>query len=166
MRNKIIFVWGLTSSGSFSMKYMYLDLLNGHTLFCINIFERWKYHLKSRSLCHSYIVNSFSQKITRRSEIGMVVISVVLWQKESIQHIFISCPLVKVIWRIFHISFNISQPASTINIFENWLMGVSKKDNAHIWVGMCALLWAMWNVWNNIVFNNVIWLLHLCRLSR
>jgi hypothetical protein len=33
-------------------------------------------------------------------------------------------------------------------------MGVSKKFKVHMQIGTCALLWARWNMGNNIIFNN------------
>jgi hypothetical protein len=35
------------------------------------------------------------------------------------------------------------------------LNGVAKKDKGHIRVGVCALLWAIWNVRNDFVFNKI-----------
>jgi hypothetical protein len=38
-------------------------------------------------------------------------------------------------------------------LFGNWLNGVAKKDKDHIRVGVCALLWAVWNVRNDFTFQ-------------
>jgi hypothetical protein len=40
-------------------------------------------------------------------------------QDETLQHLFISCPLARVVWRIVHMAFNISPPKSITNIFGN-----------------------------------------------
>ena len=57
------------------------------------------------------------------------------------------------IWRIVHVAFNI-KPLDTIgNMFGNWLNGVSKTEKVQIRVGVCALLWAMWNIRNDYIFN-------------
>jgi hypothetical protein len=74
-------------------------------------------------------------------------------QDESIQHLFISCPLAKVVWRIVHMAFNIIPPKNITNLFGNWLAGVVKKDKVQIRVGLCALLWAILNVRNDYIFN-------------
>jgi hypothetical protein len=50
-------------------------------------------------------------------------------------------------------TFNIPLPSNITNLFGNWLNGVAKKDKDHIRVGVCALLWAIWNVRNNFTFN-------------
>ena len=57
------------------------------------------------------------------------------------------------VWRIFHVAFNIYPPNSLIKLFGNWLRGVTKKLKAQFRVGVCALLWAIWNVRNNYIFN-------------
>jgi fructose-specific phosphotransferase system IIC component len=65
-------------------------------------------------------------------------------QDETIQQIFILCPLARVVWHIVYMAFNISPPKNITNLFEKWLVGVEKK--AEIRVGVCALLWVIWNV--------------------
>ena len=73
---------------------------------------------------------------------------------ETVQHLFISCPMAQVIWRIVYMAFNIIPPKNITNLFGNWLSGVTKKDKSNIRVGVCALLWAIWHVRNDIIFNN------------
>jgi hypothetical protein len=51
-------------------------------------------------------------------------------QDETIQHLSSSFPLVKVVWRIVHVAFNLSSPKSINNLFGNWLVGVTKKEQA------------------------------------
>jgi hypothetical protein len=50
-------------------------------------------------------------------------------------------------------AFNITPPANITNLFGNWLKGVDRKDKGRIRVGARALLWAIWNVRNDFVFN-------------
>jgi hypothetical protein len=38
-------------------------------------------------------------------------------------------------------------------MFGNWLNGVEKQTKAWIRVGVCALIWAIWNCRNDLVFN-------------
>ena len=75
-------------------------------------------------------------------------------QVETIQHLFIMCPFAKMVWRIVHMAFNLTPPTNITNLFGNWLLGVSKKEKVLIRVGVCALLWAMWNIRNDYIFNN------------
>jgi hypothetical protein len=57
------------------------------------------------------------------------------------------------IWRIIFMTFNIPPPQNITNMFENWLHEVPKKDKAHIRVGVCVVLWAIWKVRNDCIFN-------------
>jgi hypothetical protein len=57
------------------------------------------------------------------------------------------------IWMIVYMTFNITAPMNITNLFGNWLNGVDKKSKTHIRVGVCALLWAIWNVRNDCIFN-------------
>jgi hypothetical protein len=38
---------------------------------------------------------------------------------------------------------------------SNWLNGVYKSTKAKIRVGVCALVWVIWNCENNLVSNNI-----------
>ena len=76
-------------------------------------------------------------------------------QDESIQHLLLTCPLAKLLWRSLHVTFNVSPPHSVDHLFEDWLSGVESKIAAHIRVGVCALLWAIWNCRNDVIFNRI-----------
>src|SRR3989337_991643 len=45
-------------------------------------------------------------------------------QDETIQCLFIDCPLAKLLWRTIHITVNITPPASIDALFGTWLTGV------------------------------------------
>uniref|UniRef100_A0A453IBU7 Reverse transcriptase zinc-binding domain-containing protein n=1 Tax=Aegilops tauschii subsp. strangulata TaxID=200361 RepID=A0A453IBU7_AEGTS len=40
---------------------------------------------------------------------------------ETIKHLFLDCPLAKLLWRTVHIAFNITPPSSVNMLFETWL---------------------------------------------
>jgi hypothetical protein len=88
------------------------------------------------------------------------------YQDETIQHLFIDCPLAKIVWRIVHQSFSISisPPKNIKNLFGNWLAGVTKKVKAQIRVGACAYC-GLYGMSGMIIYltgqNKIL----LCRLS-
>uniref|UniRef100_A0A453BJF9 Reverse transcriptase zinc-binding domain-containing protein n=1 Tax=Aegilops tauschii subsp. strangulata TaxID=200361 RepID=A0A453BJF9_AEGTS len=43
---------------------------------------------------------------------------------ETIQHLFIECPLTKLLWRTIHIAFNINPPIDNESLSGTWLVGV------------------------------------------
>jgi hypothetical protein len=61
--------------------------------------------------------------------------------------------MTKILWRSVHIAFNIAPPTSIHTLFETWINGVDVETAKHIRVGVCALLWAIWNCRNDLVFN-------------
>ena len=67
-------------------------------------------------------------------------------ENESIQHLFFECPLAKIVWRVVHMSFGLAVPKNITNLFGNWLKGMDKKDLKQVRMGVCAVLWALWNV--------------------
>ena len=52
------------------------------------------------------------------------------------------------------IAFNITPPNSVVTLFETWLVGIESKTARDIRVGVCALLWAIWNCRNDLAFKN------------
>jgi hypothetical protein len=148
------FKWGLTTSGIFSVKSMYNDLINGHTVYLKKYIWKIKAPLKIRIFLwflHKEVILT-KDNLCKRGWHGSSKCCF-CDQDETIQHLFFSCPFVKIIWRIIHMTFNIPPPSNITNLFGNWLNGVAKKDKEHIRVGVCALLWAIWNVRNDFTFN-------------
>ena len=45
-------------------------------------------------------------------------------QNETIKHLFLECPLAKLLWRSIHIAFNIQPPMSINTLLGKWLNGV------------------------------------------
>ena len=72
---------------------------------------------------------------------------------ETIQHLFLECPLAKLLWRTIHIAFNINPPVDIDSLFRTWLAGVEHTIAARIQIGICALLWAIWNCRNDFILN-------------
>jgi hypothetical protein len=75
---------------------------------------------------------------------------------ESIQLLFFDFHVAKFIWRIVHVSFNLSPPTSIHNIFIGWLEGINTKLKSHIIVGARDFCWTIWLTRNDIVFNKAI----------
>jgi hypothetical protein len=63
--------------------------------------------------------------------------------------------IARLIWRIINFMFNIPLPANSMNMFENWPNGVEKKAKAQIRVGLCVLVWGLWNCRNDTMFHNI-----------
>ena len=51
--------------------------------------------------------------------------------------------------------FNINPFTSISNMFGTWLNGIDSPTKACICIGVSALLWAIWNSRNDIVFNKM-----------
>jgi hypothetical protein len=150
---KGVFVWGLTTYGAFTVKSMYLDLLDDNIKYLKKYIWKMKVPLKIKVLMwflHRKVLLTKDNLIKRN------------WtsnekcyfcdNKESI-HLFFDCPLPKVIWRIVHMSFGLAPPKNVTKFFGNWLKGISKKDLIQIRLGVCAMVLAIWNTRNDFVFN-------------
>lgn len=138
------FVWSLTPSGVFSVKSMYADFMDGQTVFRRKYI--WKLKIPSK-------VKKFMWFLDRQVILTKDNLAKRNWQgslkccfcdaDESIQHLFLSCHLARIIWRIIFITFNFPPPTSITNLFGNWLNGVEKKLKAHMRMGVSAFCWAI-----------------------
>jgi hypothetical protein len=113
-----VFVWKLTTLGVFVVKNLYLHYMNDHLKF-LNIFEKLKVPLKIRYFMwlHKKVLLT-KDNLSKRNWQGLKSVFY-CDQDETLQHLFISCPLARVVWRIVHMAFNISPPKSITNIFGN-----------------------------------------------
>lgn len=83
---------------------------------------------------------------------------------ESIQHLFLDCRLAILLQHTIHVAYNLPPPTCITNMFRNWLLGIHPRLKAQIHVGVCALVWAIWNFRNDCVFNRMKVPFFFCRL--
>lgn len=75
--------------------------------------------------------------------------------QETVEHLFISCPFAKLIWRTVNFTYDLPPPTNITNMFGNWLNGVDKFNKDRIRIGVSALCWSIWRCRNDIIFNNI-----------
>ena len=149
------FTWGLNTSGEFTVKSMYLDYLGDNTRFLRKHLWKMKMPLKIKIFMWFLMRKEILTKdnLAKRNWDGSKKCCF-CDQDETIEHLFLSCPLAKMVWRIVSMALNLQPPTSINNLFGNWLRGVDKSEKVQIRVGVCALLWAIWNIRNDYIFNN------------
>jgi hypothetical protein len=76
------------------------------------------------------------------------------YDSEYVEHLFLKCNFAKLVWQVVYFTFNIPLSRNIKNLFGNWLNGIDKITNARISIGVCAILRAIWNCWNDVIFNN------------
>ena len=74
-------------------------------------------------------------------------------KNETIQHLFMECHFAKFIWRAVQFSFSLYPPNIISHIFDDWLLGVDKKNRKLILIGASSICWALWLSRNDLVFN-------------
>jgi hypothetical protein len=50
-------------------------------------------------------------------------------------------------------TFGLAPPKNITNLFGNWLNGIPRKELIQIRVGVCVVIWTMWNTRNDLIFN-------------
>ena len=128
--------------------------MNGHTRYLLKYLWKLKIPLKIKIflwfLCRKELLTK--DNLIKRNWTGCKK-CVFCHQEESVEHLFISCPLARDIWRLVHFTFSIYPPSSVSNMFGSWLNGTDKVTKSYIRIGVAAFLWVIWNCRNDVVFN-------------
>uniref|UniRef100_A0A453SF10 Reverse transcriptase zinc-binding domain-containing protein n=1 Tax=Aegilops tauschii subsp. strangulata TaxID=200361 RepID=A0A453SF10_AEGTS len=112
------FHWKLARNGVFTVKSMYVDLINyGPIPRSIHI---WKVKVPLRIKIFMWFVHKqvilTKDNLLKRRWVGSARCCF-CDHDETIQHLFIDCPLAKLLWRTIHIAFNIIPPVSIELLF-------------------------------------------------
>ena len=146
--------WKLTKSGVFTVKSMYIDVINLNSIPTSKHVWDVKVPLKIKVFMwfvHKQVILT-KDNLIKRNWTGSTRCSF-CDRDETIKHLFFDCPLAKVLWQTVHIAFNIKPPTSVYAFFGTWLNGIESNVARHIRVGVSALLWTIWLCRNDLVFN-------------
>jgi hypothetical protein len=141
------FVWKLTTTGLFTVKSMYKDLMNDHTPYLRKYLWKIKFLLKIKIFMWflSNKVLLTKDNLAKRMWTGCTK-CVFCGEQETVEHLFISCTFAKLLWCTVHFTFGICSPTYVTNMFGNWLNGVDRQSKAMIHIGVSALCWAIWRL--------------------
>ena len=134
------FVWKLSSSGVFSVKTMYEDLMNILPRFNRKYLWKLKIPLKIKIFMwflHKKVLLT-KDNLTKRNWNGCMKCCF-CDSVETVEHLFLSCLFAKMLWRVVHLTFALPPPTNVTNMFGNWLNGIDKKTKARIRIGVSAL---------------------------
>ena len=146
--------WKLTRSGEFTVKSMYIDVINSSVIPSSKHVWKVKVPLKIKVFMwfvHKQVILT-KDNLVKRNWTGSSRCSF-CDRDETIKHLFFDCLLARVLWHAVQIAFNITHPNSVSTLFGTWLVGIESETAGHIRVGVCALLWAIWNCRNDLAFN-------------
>ena len=148
------FRWNLTKSGLFSVRSLYLHLIDTPPPFLHKKLWKIKIPLKIKIflwfLQRGVILTK--DNLARKNWKGSQKCTCCN-MNETIQHLFIDCPFAKMIWRIIFYATNLPQPRSIDHMFGTWLRNQHKRIRGMIWVGVAAMCWAIWRCRNDVIFN-------------
>ena len=150
------FKWQLTKSGQFTVRSMYLHMLDQHPPFRHKLIWKLKIPLEIKIflwyLQRGVILTK--DNLARRNWKGSHKCCFCN-SNETIRHLFFDCHHAKSIWRIVHLATGLSPPISISHMLGNWLSLYNKNERNLILVGCAALCWAIWRSRNDIIFDNV-----------
>jgi hypothetical protein len=118
--NEENFQRSLTTFGSFIVKSMYLDLINGHTIYLTNYIWKVMAPLKITIFIwflRKEVILTTDNLIKRNWHVST---NFFCDQEETIQNLFFSCHFARILWRTLYMTFIIPTPSNVTNLFENW----------------------------------------------
>ena len=90
--------------------------------------------------------------------------------EESIQHLFFDCIVAKNVWRVVSGFFNTPLGSDYTSVARFW---IANKKHAVLNSVCASVLWSLWKIRNNMVFNGhpwidikQVWRMILCSLKR
>jgi hypothetical protein len=124
------FVWSLTNSGEFTVKSLYLDLLNDDTKYLKKYIGKIKVPLKIKVFMWFLHRKEILTKdnLIKRSWTGNDSCCF-CDNKESIQHLFFECPFAKIEWRIIFMTFGLAPPKNITNLLEIGSRAFRKRNS-------------------------------------
>jgi hypothetical protein len=150
------FKWNLTTSGLFSVRSLYLHLMDTQTPFLHK--KLWKIKIPLKIKIFLWFLQKgvvlTKDNLAKRNWKGSQKCTCCN-MNETIQHLFIECPLSKTIWRIIFFATNLTPPRSIGHMFGTWLHNQHKELRNLIWVGVSAICWAIWRCRNDVIFNKL-----------
>jgi hypothetical protein len=150
------FKWNMTTSRSYTVRSLYLHLIDRNPPFRHKSIWKLKIPLKIK------IFLWYLQKGVILTKDNLAKKNWTGSQKccgcninESIDHLFLDCPYARMVWRIISYATGLTPPNSIRHMFGSWLSNQSKKIRNLIWVGVAAVCWAIWRCRNDIIFHKV-----------
>jgi hypothetical protein len=61
--------------------------------------------------------------------------------------------MARLMWFAISVTFGITTPTSTVNLFGPWLASFPHKQRTLVLVGIAAFYWALWLCRNDVVFQ-------------
>ena len=112
------FVWKLTTTGLFTIKSMYEDLMNDHTPYLRKYLWKLKIPLKIKIFMWflSNKVLLTKDNLVKRQWTGCTK-CVFCVEQETIEHLFISCLLARLLRRTVNFTFDLPSPSNVTNMF-------------------------------------------------
>jgi hypothetical protein len=124
-----VFRWSFHQNGQFSVRSMYLALINNGYIERNKFLWKLKMPLKIKIFMWYLLKGVVLTKdnLTRRNWYGGLKCCFCM-KNETIQHLFVECHYARFLWRALQFSSGLYTPLSISHMFENWLVGVDKKN--------------------------------------
>lgn len=147
--------WILTQSGQYSVHSLYVALVNFNISFPHKFIWETKLPLKIKVfmwyICKGVILteDNLCKRNWKKQDKWCCFCS----SHETIEHLFLKCPVAQYVWIVVAVSFDFSPPSSIAHMFGIWLSGFGKSIQRQMCVGIAAPCWAIWRARNAACFD-------------
>lgn len=148
-------VWILSANGKFSVLSFYCALKMQNYCYPYNFLRKVKLPLKIRVFLWLVLRNSILTKDNplRRGWHGSKLCQF-CGREETVEHLFLSCPLAKYTWTVLACTFNFQwMPVTIQSLLGGWLSQFPKSKCRLVIVGIAAVIWSIWKARNPAVFQ-------------
>jgi hypothetical protein len=148
-----VFVWSLNSNGLFTVRSMYVFLVNSGVRVSQEI---WRAKLPMKIKVFMWYLKKgvilTKDNLAKRNWRGNKGCSFCN-TPESIQHLFFNCAYAKFLWTAVHMVLGIAQPTDVNDLFNHWSKRGGTIHNLNSLTAAAALCWSLWISRNEIVFD-------------
>lgn len=147
--------WTLTQNGKFTVSSFYKKLMWQNVDFPHEFLWKIRIPLKIWILLWLMIHKSILTKEVLQHR-GWKGDTQYCGLEETINHLFLQCPLARFLWNIVRCAFDLlALPATVSDVWDLWIPACAGRLRKLIMVGVAGVFWAIWNIRNNACFRNV-----------
>lgn len=75
---------------------------------------------------------------------------------ESVDHLFLHCPLARLVWGVFQVGFDAGQAPMSLHNLGDWIRQFQCLDLTIVKIFLAAIFWTLWKTRNRACFDHVL----------
>ncbi|KAG8045329.1 hypothetical protein GUJ93_ZPchr0008g13376 [Zizania palustris] len=149
-------VWTLSKNGVFSVKSFYKALKVQNLVKDRSVCWDLRIPLKIKLFLWLTLKNKILTKdnLLKRGWKGGSKNCFFCGKDEFVQHLFFDCVVIRFVWSLLKIGFNIGPFANQDHLWRAWYLNLNIHLRKLVGVGLAAVFWTIWKTRNEVCFQN------------